>query len=113
MIVSATAKMETTIDTDYFAFAYTKHKTPVEHGEKWVAKVENEWTPNYSERWVFNTFAEMLDFLKEELTADDLNGYDVDKFFSDLEEEANEEGRAIRTLKNGSLDVFSCIAPQH
>ena len=113
MIVSATAKMETTMDTDDFAFAYTKYKTPVEHGEKWVAKVENEWTPNYSERWVFNPLAEVLDFLKEELFADDLCGYDADKFFSDLEEEANEEGRAIRTLKNGSLEVFSCIAPQH
>ena len=113
MIVSATAKMETTIDTDDFAFAYTKHKTPVEHGKKWVAKVENEWTPNYSDRWVFSTFAEMLDFLKEELFADDLCGCDFEEFFSDLEEEANEEGRAIRTLKNGSLEVFSCITPQH
>lgn len=77
-------------------------------GEKWVAKVENEWTPNDPERWLFNTLAEMLSFLKEELTADDLDGYDVDEFFSDLENEANEEGCAIRTLKNGSLDVF-CV----
>ena len=113
MNVSAAAKMEKTMVTDDFAFAYTKHKTPVECNEKWIAKVENEWTPNYSERWVFNTFAEMLDFLKEELFADDLCGYDADEFFNDLEEEANEEGRAIRTLKNGSLEVFSCITPQH
>lgn len=62
---------------------------------------------------MFTTLAEVLDFLKEELFADDLCGYDADEFFSDLEEEVNEEGRAIRTLKNGSLEVFSCIAPQH
>ena len=76
--------------------------------EKWVAKVENEWAPNDPERWMFSTLAEMLDFLKKELTADDLDGYDVDEFFSGLEEEANEEGCAIRTLKNGSLEVFAC-----
>ena len=33
-----------------FSFAYTKHKTPVEHGKKWVVKVENEWAPNDSDR---------------------------------------------------------------
>lgn len=93
--------------------AYAKHQTPIEHAEKWVAKVENEWAPNDPERWMFNTLAEMLDFLKKELTADDLYGYDVDEFFSDLEEEANEEGCAMRTLKNGSLDVFSCLMQQH
>lgn len=81
----------------------------IEHNKKWVAKVENEWAPNDPERWLFNSLVEMLDFLKEELTADDLYGYDIDKFFNDLEEEANEEGCAIRTLKNGSLDVFSCL----
>lgn len=83
-------------------------KTLSERSEKWVAKVENEWTPNDPERWLFNTLAEMLSFLKEELTADDLDGYDADEFFSDLENEANEEGCAIRTLKNGLLDVF-CV----
>lgn len=76
--------------------------------EKWVAKVENEWTPNDPKRWMFNSLAEMLDFLKRELTADDLYGYDVDEFFSDLEEELNEEGCAIRELNHGPLDVFSC-----
>jgi hypothetical protein len=88
-------------------------KTAIEHSEKWVAKIENEWMPNDPERWMFNSLAEMLDFLKNELTADDLHGYDADEFFSGLEEEeeeeeANEEGCAIRTLKNGSFDVFSC-----
>ena len=88
------------MDTDNFTFG---------DGEKWVAKIENEWTPNDPERWMFNSLAEMLDFLKKELAkGDELEGYDFDKFFSDLEEEANEEGCAIRTLKNGSLDVFSC-----
>ena len=83
-------------------------KTTIERNEKWVAKVEDEWSPNEPERWMFNSLAEMLDFLKKELTADDLDGYDVDEFFSGLEEEANEEGCAIRTIKNGSLEVFSC-----
>lgn len=83
-------------------------KIASERSEKWVAKIEDEWAPNDPERWMFNTLAEMLDFLKEELTADDLDGYDADEFFSSLEEEANEEGCAIRTLKNGSLDVF-CV----
>ena len=101
------------MDTDNFTFECTENKAPVEHNEKWVAKVENEWTPNDPERWMFNTLAEMLDFLKNELTEDDLYGYDVDEFFGDLEEEANEEGCAIRTLKNGSLDVFSCQMPQN
>ena len=96
------------MDTDNFMFEYTKNKEPVERNEKWVAKVDNEWAPNDSERWMFNTLNEMLDFLKKELTEDDLYGYDVDEFFSGLEEEANEEGCAIRTLKNGSLEVFSC-----
>ena len=80
----------------------------VERDGKWVAKVDNEWAPNDTERWMFDTLAEMLDFLKEELTADDLYGYDAVEFFGGLEEEANEEGCAIRTLKNGSLEVFSC-----
>ena len=83
-------------------------KTTIERNEKWVAKVEDEWAPNEPERWMFNSLAEMLDFLKKELSADDLYGYDVDEFFSGLEEEANEEGCAIRTIKNGSLEVFSC-----
>ena len=83
-------------------------KTTIGRSEKWVAKVEDECAPNDPERWMFNSLAEMLDFLKDELTADDLDEYDVDEFFSSLEEEANEEGCAIRTLKNGSLDVFSC-----
>ena len=96
------------MDTENFMFECTKNKASVEPNEKWVAKVENEWAPNSPERWMFNTLAEMLDFLKKELTENDLYGYDVDEFFSDLEEEANEEGCAIRTLKNGSLDVFSC-----
>ena len=74
--------------------------------KKWVARVENEWAPNDPEQWIFNTLAEMLDFLKKELTADDLDGYDVDEFFSGLEEEADEEGCAIRTIKNGSLIVI-------
>lgn len=100
------------MDTDNFTFTYAKNKTVIEHGEKWVAKVEDEYAPNDPERWVFNTLVEMLDFLKNELTADDLDGYDVDEFFTDLEEEANEEGCAIRTLKHGSLDVFSC-STQH
>ena len=103
---------ETMIDTDNFTFTYNKHKTTMNIDEKWVAKIENEWTPNDPERWMFNTLAEMLDFLKKELTEDDLYGYDVDEFFSDLEEEANEEGCAIRTLKNGSLEVFSCQMQQ-
>lgn len=34
------------MDTDNFTFAYTENKEPVERNEKWVAKVENEWTPN-------------------------------------------------------------------
>lgn len=83
-------------------------KTTIERNEKWVAKVEDEWAPNEPEHWMFNSLAEMLDFLKKELSADDLHGYDVDEFFSGLEEEANEEGCAIRTIKNGSLEVFSC-----
>lgn len=83
-------------------------KTVSERSEKWVAKVEDEWAPNEPERWMFNSLAEMLDFLKKELTADDLYGYDVDEFFRDLKNEANEERCAIRTLTNGSLDVF-CV----
>ncbi len=80
--------------------------------EKWIAKIEDEYAPNDPERWVFNTLAELLDFLKKELAeGDELEGYDFDEFFTDLEEESNEEGCAIRTLKHGSLDVFSC--PMH
>lgn len=83
-----------------------------DHSEKWVAKIENEWAPNDPERWVFNSLAEMLDFLKQELDeGDELEGYDFDEFFSDLEEELKEEGCAIRTLKHGELDVFSCSKP--
>lgn len=102
------------MDTDNFTFTYPTHKQTIEHSEKWVAKIENEWAPNDPERWMFNTLDEMLDFLKKELAeGDELEGYDFDEFFTELEEEANEEGCAIRTLKNGSLDVFSCKTQQH
>ena len=53
----------------------------------------------------------MLDFLKKELAeGDELEGYDFDEFFTDLEEEAEDEGCAMRTLKNGNLEVFACSA---
>ena len=79
--------------------------------QTWIAKIDNEWSPNDFERWKFGTLSEMLDFLKEELAeGDELEGYGFDEFFTDLEEEAEDEGCAIRTLKNGSLEVFACSA---
>ena len=79
--------------------------------ETWIAKIDNEWSPNDFERWTFKSLDEMLDFLKKELAeGDELEGYDFDEFFTDLEEEAKDEGCAIRTLKNGSLEVFVCGA---
>lgn len=79
--------------------------------QTWIAKIDNEWSPNDFERWKFDTLNEMLDFLKKELAeGDELEGYDFDEFFTDLEEEAEDEGCAIRTLKNGNLDVFVCSA---
>lgn len=75
--------------------------------QTWIAKIDNEWSPNDFERWKFDTLNEMLDFLKKELAeGDELEGYDFDEFFTDLEEEAEDEGCAIRTLKNGNLEVF-------
>lgn len=79
--------------------------------EMWIAKIDNEWSPNDFERWKFDTLKEMLDFLKKELAeGDELEGYDFDEFFTDLEEEAEDEGCAMRTLKNGSLEIFVCSA---
>lgn len=79
--------------------------------QTWIAKIDNEWSPNDFERWKFGTLSEMLDFLKEELAEGcELEGYDFDEFFTELEEEAEDEGCAIRTLKNGSLEVFACSA---
>ena len=79
--------------------------------QTWIAEIDNEWSPNEVERWKFDTLNEMLDFLKKELAeGDELEGYDFDEFFTDLEEEVEDEGCAIRTLKNGNLDVFVCSA---
>lgn len=79
--------------------------------QTWIAKIDNEWSPNDFERWTFKSLEEMVSFLKKELAeGDELEGYDFDEFFTDLEEEAEDEGCAMRTLKNGSLDVFVCSA---
>ena len=79
--------------------------------QTWIAKIDNEWCPNDFERWKFDTLNEMLDFLKKELAeGDELEGYDFDEFFTELEEEAEDEGCAMRTLKNGNLEVFACSA---
>lgn len=79
--------------------------------QTWIAKIDNEWSPNDFERWKFDTLNEMLDFLKKELAeGDELEGYDFDEFFTELEEEAEDEGCAMRTLKNGNLEVFVCNA---
>lgn len=79
--------------------------------QTWIAKIDNEWSPNDFERWKFDTLNEMLDFLKKELAeGDELEGYDFDEFFTELEEEAEDEGCAMRTLKNGNLEIFVCSA---
>ena len=79
--------------------------------EMWIVKIDNEWSPNDFERWKFDTLNEMLDFLKKEFAEDDeLEGYDFDEFFTELEEETEDEGCAMRTLKNGNLEVFVCSA---
>ena len=79
--------------------------------QAWIVKIDNEWSPNDFERWKFGTLSEMLDFLKKELAeGDELEGYGFGEFFTGLEEEAGDEGCAIRTLKNGSLEVFACSA---
>ena len=79
--------------------------------QTWIAKIDNEWSPNDFERWKFDTLNEMLDFLKKELAeGDELEGYDFDEFFTELEEETEDEGCAMRTLKNGNLEIFVCSA---
>ena len=77
----------------------------------WIAKIDDEWSPNDFSSWKFDTLNEMLDFLKKELAeSDKLEGYDFDEFFTDLEEDAEDDGCAMRTLKNGNLEVFVCSA---
>ena len=51
--------------------------------QTWIAKIDNEWSPNEVECWKFDTLNEMLDFLKKELAeGDELEGYDFDEFFT-------------------------------